>query len=408
MADIAFFDLPSYTRIDTTLGLIQELAHRGEKIDYYYFDEFRDKIESAGARFQPLPSMKPPDSDPTLQSRLIEYCLDAVPILLENLKVNRPKLIIFHAKCLWAAICADLLNISSVCFHTNFLLPPHFLPPLPLLLAAYPINDIVKHLQRFYRHQRLWQQLTQKYTLKAISKKDVFQLQPNSMNLRGDLNIVYTSEMFQIQRSYFDASYIFTGPCYSQRAVDSQFPLLKSAEKPIIYISLGSVTLYNSKTFFYQQCLQAFANSDYTVVMSVGKFIDIAELGNIPPNFIVSNYVPQMQVLQQASVFITHGGTNSTWEALIHKVPLIVFPQGGDQYLVANRVEELNIGVWVKQKNIAALKLRSLVEQIIKDEKIRSNVDLLSDSLITSGGTQKAVDKILEFKQRNSISHVLQ
>jgi MGT family glycosyltransferase len=277
-----------------------------------------------------------------------------------------------------------------------------------LLLAAYPINDIVKHLQRFYRHQRLWQQLTQKYTLKAISKKDVFQLQPNSMNLRGDLNIVYTSEMFQIQRSYFDASYIFTGLCYSERAVDSQFPLLKSAEKPIIYISLGSVTSYNSKTFFYQKCLQAFANSEYTVVMSVGKFIDIAELGNIPPNFIVSNYVPQMQVLQQASVFITHGGTNSTWEALIHKVPLIVFPQGGDQYLVANRVEELNIGVWVKQKNIAALKLRSLVEQIIKDEKIRSNVDLLSSSLITSGGTQKAVDKILEFKQRNSISHVLQ
>jgi hypothetical protein len=35
MADIAFFDLPSYTRIDTTLGLIQELADRGEKIDYY-------------------------------------------------------------------------------------------------------------------------------------------------------------------------------------------------------------------------------------------------------------------------------------------------------------------------------------------------------------------------------------
>jgi len=168
------------------------------------------------------------------------------------------------------------------------------------------------------------------------------------------------------------------------------------------------VTSYNSKTFFYQQCLQAFANSEYTVVMSVGKFIDIAELGKIPPNFIVSNYVPQMQVLQQASVFITHGGTNSTWEALIHKVPLVVFPQGGDQYLVANRVEELNIGVWVKQKNIAPLKLRSLVEQIIKDEKIRSNIDLLSDSLITSGGTQKAVDKILEFKQRNSISHVWQ
>jgi UDP:flavonoid glycosyltransferase YjiC (YdhE family) len=67
------------------------------------------------------------------------------------------------------------------------------------------------------------------------------------------------------------------------------------------------VTLYNSKTFFYQKCLQAFANSGYTVVMSVGKFIDIAELGNIPPNFIVSNYVPQMQVLQYYSPLLAWG-----------------------------------------------------------------------------------------------------
>ncbi|MEH2082750.1 MAG: hypothetical protein V7K89_23055 [Nostoc sp.] len=114
--------------------------------------------------------MKPASPDPTLQLRLIEYCLDAVPTLLEKLKRDRPKLVIFHAKCLWAAIPADLLNIPTVCFHTNFLLPPHFLPPLSLLLAVYPLNDITKHLQRFYRHNQLWQQLTEKYAMKRINK----------------------------------------------------------------------------------------------------------------------------------------------------------------------------------------------------------------------------------------------
>ncbi|MBE9056843.1 macrolide family glycosyltransferase [Sphaerospermopsis sp. LEGE 08334] len=400
MVDVAFFDLPSYTRIDTTLGLVQELARRGEQVDYYYFEEFKDKIELAGARFQALPSMKPASGDVTLQSRLIEYCLDAVPILLEKLERDRPKLVIFHAKCLWAAIPADLLNIPTVCFHTNFLLPPRFLPPLSLLLAAYPLTDITKHLQRFYRHKQLWQQLSKKYEMKRIHKEDVFKLQPNSMNLRGDLNIVYTSEDFQLQRSEFDDSYIFTGPCYSERAIHPKFPLQKIDKKPIIYISLGSVTSYNFKTDFYQLCLQAFADSEYGVVMSVGKSVDITTLGKIPSNFIISNYVPQMQILQHAQVFITHGGTNSVWEGLINKVPMIVFPQGGDQYLVAYQLEQLGAGIWVKQKNIAPNKLRSLVKDVMQNEQIRSNVEILGNSLINAGGTQKAVDKILEFKDR--------
>ncbi|MDZ8239474.1 MAG: glycosyltransferase [Nostoc sp. ChiQUE01a] len=406
MVDVAFFDLPSYTRIDTTLGLVEELALRGEKVDYYYFEEFQEKIELAGAKFQPLPTMKSASPDPTLQSRLIEYCLDAVPILLAKLERDRPKLMVFHAKCLWAAIPADLLNIPSVCFHTNFLLPPRFLPPLSLLLAAYPLNEITKHLQRFHRHNQLWQQLTEKYAMKRINKADVFQLQPNSMNLRGDLNIVYSSELFQLQRSKFDDSYIFTGPCYGDRTIDPSFPLQEIDKKSIIFISLGSVTIYNFKTSFYERCLQAFEDSEYSVVMSVGKSVDITTLGKIPSNFIISNYVPQIQILQYAKVFITHGGTNSVWEGLINKVPMVVFPQGGDQYLVAYRLEQLGAGVWVKQKNIEPKKLRSLTENVMQNAQIRNNVELLGNSLIAAGGTKKAVDKILDFKYRSSSLYV--
>ncbi|MEH2067803.1 MAG: nucleotide disphospho-sugar-binding domain-containing protein [Nostoc sp.] len=101
-------------------------------------------------------------------------------------------------------------------------------------------------------------------------------------------------------------------------------------------------------------------------------------------------------------MFITYGGTNSVWEGLINKVPLIIFPQGGDQYLVAHRLEQLGAGVWVRQKNIELNKLRSLTENIIQNAQIRNNVELLGNSLIAAGGTKKAVDKILDFKYRSS------
>jgi len=136
--------------------------------------------------------------------------------------------------------------------------------------------------------------------------------------------------------------------------------------------------------------------------MAVGKSVDMQLLGEIPPNFIIRHFVPQLEVLKHSSVFITHGGMNSTMEALIDGVPLVVFPQATDQYLVASRVQELGVGVWVKQQNIQPEKLRELVEKIMQDSSIRRNVERLGKSLVEAGGTQRAVDKILELKQRAS------
>ncbi|NEP21584.1 macrolide family glycosyltransferase [Moorena sp. SIO3I6] len=399
MSNIVFFDLPIYSRMATTVGITNELAQRGEEIACYCFEELRDLIESHGARFCNLPKMKEAPEDVTLQSRVIEYTLDAVPILLAQLERDRPKLLIFTSKCLWGAVLGDLLNLSTVCIHTNFLLPPSFFPPIQLLLEAYPIAETPRHLRLFNRDRQLWRQLIQKYPLKRIEERDVFKLQPNCMNLRGDLNIVYASEMFQIQRSKFNKNYHFTGPCYIDRPLEPELPLKTIQNNSIIYISLGSVKFYNTKYPFYEKCLQAFKDSDRTIVMAVGEMVDVESLGQIPSNFIVRNYVPQLSILQHASVFITHGGTNSTWEAIINQVPMIVFPQGGDQYLVANRVEELRLGRWVKQKSIQPREFKKIVEQVIEDNEIRDSIKRLSKSFREAGGIQKAVDIILEYKK---------
>ncbi len=73
---------------------------------------------------------------------------------------------------------------------------------------------------------------------------------------------------------------------------------------------------------------------------SVGTQTQIAELGDTPTNFIVRNYEPQLEVLQHAKLFITHGGMNSTSEGLYYGVPLIVLPQSPTNLLLRD--------VWLK------------------------------------------------------------
>ena len=54
----------------------------------------------------------------------------------------------------------------------------------------------------------------------------------------------------------------------------------------------------------------------WQVIMSVGKSIDPESLEDIPAHFTIRQSVPQLEVLEKADLFISHGGMNSTMEAM--------------------------------------------------------------------------------------------
>ena len=147
------------------------------------------------------------------------------------------------------------------------------------------------------------------------------------------LTIVYTTREFQPFGETFDQTYKFVGPSISSRLTQENFDLTAIKGKSLIYISLG--TVFNQAIDFYKLCFKAFGNTDHTVVMSIGEKAQISDLGEIPKNFIVKNYVPQTEVLKYTKLFITHGGMNSTHEGLYYGVPLIVIPQSADQPIIA-------------------------------------------------------------------------
>ncbi|MBU3113562.1 nucleotide disphospho-sugar-binding domain-containing protein [Clostridium lacusfryxellense] len=95
----------------------------------------------------------------------------------------------------------------------------------------------------------------------------------------------------------------------------------------------------------YKKCFAAFRGENVKVVLSMGSIVPITAIGEIPENFIVRKYVPQLELLKYVNLFITHGGMNSVSEGLYNNIPLIVIPQFADQPAVAARVKELGAGV---------------------------------------------------------------
>ncbi len=197
--------------------------------------------------------------------------------------------------------------------------------------------------------------------------------------------IVYTSKEFQPLSDTFSDKYYFVGP-----SVSNMFAEPRDSNKKLIYISLGPVNNKNNE--FYKNCIRAFADGEFNVIMSVGEGTDISSLGEIPENFEVKNRIEQIKVLQDTDVFITHSGMNSVNASLYYAVPIVVFPQQQEQRMVAERVVSLGAGTYLKKNSSTSI--REAVQIILEDNSYRENAMKLSEGFKSAEGAKKAAEVV--------------
>jgi len=91
---------------------------------------------------------------------------------------------------------------------------------------------------------------------------------------------------------------------------------------------------------------------------------------------------------------------NSVSEALWHEVPLLVFPQHGDQHLVAARVAELGAGLTLRPPDIEPGKLREMADRVLCEPAFRAGARRVADSFRAAGGPPRAAEEILAWSRR--------
>ena len=99
--------------------------------------------------------------------------------------------------------------------------------------------------------------------------------------------------------------------------------------------------------------------------MALGGGLQPAELGALPGNPIVLAYVPQPQLLERASLMITHAGMNSALECLVHGVPMVAIPITHDQPTIARRIEWTGTGRMVALNDLTPKRLRAAILEVI-------------------------------------------
>jgi UDP:flavonoid glycosyltransferase YjiC (YdhE family) len=96
---------------------------------------------------------------------------------------------------------------------------------------------------------------------------------------------------------------------------------------PLVYVTFGTVV--GSLPPFagaFREALDALADLEASVLMTVGRRVDPDALGPLPKNTQVEQWLPQETVLAHASALLGHGGFGTTMGALAAGVPQVVAP----------------------------------------------------------------------------------
>lgn len=382
MSCIFFFSIPAHGHVNPTLPLVRELTARGHRVLYYETEEFREKIEAAGAEFVSIEKYMPPapanidkvagKDFASLIDMVARTTIALQDRIAQDILAHRPALIISDSVCFWGKLLAKKHGIPFICSTTTFAFNRH----TARRMKQHPV-EIIRMILGMPRIEKSMQLLRDHgYTVNSFV--DVIQ------NDEKTDTIVYTSRLFQPSEETFGENYAFVGPSVMQR-----YPR-KAHARPLVYVSLGTV-LHNAPRF-YRSCIRALKGMDCDAILSVGPAVDISSLGTLPENVRVFPRVNQLEVLASADVFLTHCGMNSVSESLLCSVPMVLYPQHSEEEAVAGRVQELSAGLRLKRATVSGI--RRALKKVLTDHKYKDAAQAIADDFAACGGAKEAADFI--------------
>ena len=387
-AHIAMFSIAAHGHVNPSLEVIRELVARGHRVTYAIPPHFAEKVAGTGAEPVLWNSTLPgPDDDPeawgsTLLDNVEPFLADAVqalPQLIEAYEGDTPDLVLHDITSYPARVLAHRWGVPAVSLSPNLVAWDGYEKEV-----AEPMWEEPKKTERgqaYYARFRAW-----------LEENGITQ-HPDDFAGRPARSIVLIPRALQPNADRVDESvHSFVGACQGDRGAEGGWQRPAGAEK-VVLVSLGSS--FTKQPAFYRECVEAFGGlPGWHLVLQVGRHVDPAELGDLPDNVEVRSWVPQLAVLREADLFVTHAGAGGSQEGLATATPMIAVPQAVDQFGNADMLQGLGVARHVPAGEADAGTLRAAALALVDDPEVARRLKGIQAQMAEEGGTRRAADLI--------------
>ena len=170
----------------------------------------------------------------------------------------------------------------------------------------------------------------------------------------------------------------------------------KRREAPLLHMTLGTNRGTNGDIEMFRSVIDGLSDLDVDAAITLGFEGDPASLGALPGNVYLERYLPHALLLPLCSAVICHGGPGTTLSSLALGLPLLILPQGADQYLVGDLVRASGAGLCLTPQHVSASTVRQSVLALLEESGYRANARRLQREIAAMPGPEEAVHLIEE------------
>ncbi|MEU6665443.1 macrolide-inactivating glycosyltransferase [Streptomyces sp. NPDC046727] len=387
-AHIAMFSIAAHGHVNPSLEVIRELVARGHRVTYAIPPVFAEKVAATGARPVPYTSTLPgPDADPeawgtTLLDNVEPFLADAIqalPQLIEAYAGDTPDLVLHDIASYPARVLARRWGVPAISLSPNLVAWEGYEEEVAEPMWKEPRQT--ERGQAYYARFEAW-----------LAENGITE-HPDSFAGRPPRSLVLIPKALQPHADRVDERvHTFVGACQGDRADQGDWQRPAGAEK-VVLVSLGSA--FTRQPAFYRECVRAFADlPGWHLVLQVGRHVTRAELGDVPAGVEVRDWVPQLAILRQADLFVTHAGAGGSQEGLATATPMIAVPQAVDQFGNADMLQGLGVARHLPAEEATAERLREAALALVDDPEVTRRLKEVRAEMAQEGGTRRAADLI--------------
>jgi len=375
MARVVVFTDPGAPGIRPPLEIFAELARRGEQLIIYAGATYRDAVEAAGATYRGYHGIgrEGPARQADGMARRMDIAERVLPEVLEALRADLPDYLVLDAAAIWGRVAGEVLRLPTISYRRG--------PPVGRDLCDAKMAP---------EHRESAGRLDRQYGSRTADLAAC-------MECRCDLNLVLLSRVWLADAAELDGSYRFVGSCAADPTDAGESPWSELETDPLIYVSLE--TALDGGEALLRACVEAFGGLPFAVVVRLGQGQERRAAGPAPRNFRLVASAPQAQLLERATLAITSGDARTVEECARAGVLQLLYPQDGEQRLMAARVEELGVGLRLQDSDLEGGRLRAVAGRVMADPRYCRAAEALRD-VVRAGGAAQACDQILAFAGR--------
>jgi hypothetical protein len=178
--------------------------------------------------------------------------------------------------------------------------------------------------------------------------------------------------------------YIGPLPFRINRAIPQEI-LEMPGDKPIIYFAMGS----SGKPGLIADILEGFRDKPFNVIAPIEAHIKDMNL-DIPPNVIVTGFIPAHLVNPMADISVIHGGQNTVMNACLSGTPIVGVGMHPEQQANLDACVRKGFATRLNKKTVTARGVLDAVDRLLQDPEAARAVKAFQEELVKWDGPVNA------------------